>query len=102
MLWIRYALLTGRWGMSLADIYARYLESPGTKAYSLSEAKALFSSFAQVSIHTVLTHGDLLSSQAGQRHAGPLLSIGRRLFPRKAIQRLFPTHGLFMLIKAIR
>lgn len=102
MLWVRYAFLTGRWTLSLADIYARFLESPGTKAYTLPEAEALFSGFSLVTIHTVLTHGDLLSSQAGQRHAGTLLTVARRLFPRKLIQHFFPTHGLFMLIKATK
>ena len=42
MLWVRYALIGVRPWLSLADIYARYLESPGTKAYSISEARGLF------------------------------------------------------------
>ncbi|MEP7245911.1 MAG: class I SAM-dependent methyltransferase, partial [Gammaproteobacteria bacterium] len=35
MLWMRYALLRLRPWTSLAHIYSRYLESPGTKAYSV-------------------------------------------------------------------
>jgi SAM-dependent methyltransferase len=102
MLWLRYALLAGRPGRTLADIYARHLESPGTKAYTVAEARALFGGFRQVDIDTVLTHGDLLSSQAGQRHAGLLLSIARVLMPRALIRRFWPKHGLFMLIRAQR
>jgi len=48
----------------------------------------------------VLTHGDLLSSAAGQRHQGPLLSIARVVWPRWLIRHLFPNLGLFMLITA--
>ena len=84
----------------MLKIYDLYLESPGTKAYTISQAKQLMSSFENVRISTVLTHGDLLSSQAGQRHAGLLLRIARAIWPRWLIQTLFPTAGLFMLIEA--
>ena len=50
MLWLRYALLCGRPFTSLASIYARYLESPGTKAYSVAEARRLFADFRQATI----------------------------------------------------
>lgn len=70
MLWIRYALLGLRPWRSLTEVYARYLESPGTKAYSVAEARALFADFKEVRIRTLLTHGDLLESGAGQRRRG--------------------------------
>lgn len=100
MLWIRYALLGLRPWLSLREIYARYLESPGTKAYSVGEARRLFSAFSEVSIRVVLTHGDLLESMAGQRHQGVLLSLARKIWPRALIKRFFPGLGLFMLIEA--
>jgi SAM-dependent methyltransferase len=99
MLWIRYALLRLRPYISLQEIYAGYLESPGTKAYSFSEARHLFDAFSEVSIHTVLTHGDLLESGAGQRHQGTMLSIARKIWPRWFIRQFFPNAGLFMLIE---
>ena len=100
MLWARYALLGLKPWLSLSDIYARYLESPGTKAYSVTEATKLFSAFSEVKISTVLTHGDLLESGAGQRHQDGLLSLARKIWPRWCIRRFFPNAGLFMLIKA--
>lgn len=100
MLWTRYALLGLRPWLSLSDIYARYLESPGTKAYSVAQARQVFSSFAEIEIRTVLTHGDLLESQAGQRHQGVLLSLARKIWPRALLKRFFPGLGLFMLIEA--
>jgi SAM-dependent methyltransferase len=98
MLWTRYALLRGRPFTGLDEIYSKYLESPGTKAYSPDEARALFSGAAGVEVTTVLTHGDLLEGEAGQRHRGPLLRLARRLWPRPLIRSLFPRHGLFLLI----
>lgn len=100
MLWVRYALLGLRPWLSIDEIYARHLESPGTKAYSIAEAKTLFSVFRDTQIRTVLTHGDLLESGAGQRHGGALLSIARGVWPRWLIKRWLPWAGLFMLIEA--
>jgi ubiquinone/menaquinone biosynthesis C-methylase UbiE len=102
MLWTRYALLRLRPWTSLEDVYARYLESPGTKAYSKSEARALFSRFKDVRVRTVLTHGDLLQSSAGQRHNGRALSIARKIWPRTILRRFFPSLGLFMLIEVTK
>lgn len=98
MLWIRYALLRLKPWTPLKIIYHEYLESRGTKAYSSKEARELFRKFKNVSIDTFLTHGDLLTSAAGQRHEGILLAIARRIWPRWIIRRFFPKHGLFMTI----
>lgn len=100
MLWLRYGLAALRPWRSLGSLYAEHLESPGTKAYSRSEARRLFQAYAAVHIETVLTHGDLLTSAAGQRHRGPLLALARRVWPRWAFKRLTPGAGLFMLIRA--
>ncbi len=100
MLWLRYALLAGRPWRSLRSIYAEHMESPGSKAYSVAEARALLVAFSEVRIRTVLTHGDLLESGAGQRHGGMALSLARRLWPRRMIRWFFPNAGLFMLIEA--
>ena len=100
MLWVRYALFRFRPWMPLEQIYSQYLESPGTKAYSIDQAYKLFSDFREVSIRVVLTHGDLLESTAGQRHRGLLLSFARFVWPRKCIRKMLPNAGLFMLIEA--
>jgi hypothetical protein len=83
----------------MREIYDRYLESPGTKAYTPREARELMRGFDDIRISTVLTHGDLLSSGAGQRHGGLLLTIARIVWPRWLIRRVAPGMGLFMLIE---
>jgi hypothetical protein len=102
MLWFRYALLTGRPFTTLDSIYAKYLESPGTKAYSVSEAIELFAAADRVRAWTVLTHGDLLTSKAGQRHGGWVLSVARIIWPQRLIKALFPRNGLFLLIEGFK
>ena len=73
MLWIRYALLRLKPHLSLNHIYDKYIESPGTSAYTDSEAIEMFSKFKNVKIHNILTHADLLSSNVAQRHRGVVL-----------------------------
>lgn len=104
MLWLRYALMRLRPWTSLDEVYGRYMESPGTKAYSVEEAERMFQSagFEQVRVRTVLTHGDLLESAAGQRHRGPLLTLARLFWPRRLIRALFARRGLFMLISSVK
>jgi len=104
MLWIRYGLFRLKPLMSLRQIYDKYLESPGTKAYSVGEAKRLFNLFSSLKIDVQLSHGDLLLGDVGQRHKGPLLSLAKVLFPRRIcifLDKLIPV-GLFLLIKATK
>lgn len=100
MLWLRYGLLRLRPFTSLSKIYSLYLESPGTKAYTVTEGYELFSKFHNISIDTVLTHGDLLTSKAGQRHKGIFLNIARAIWPRFFLRRFLSKSGLFMLVDA--
>lgn len=102
MLWIRYALLRLRPWMTLEQVYGRYLESPGTKAYTVDEARRMFAAFSRVQIRTVLTHGDLLEAGAGQRHKGRLLDVARKLWPRRLLRKYASNRGLFMLIVAVK
>ena len=100
MLWLRYGLFKLKPLTSLEDIYSKYLESPGTKAYSISEAKALCEKFSSTEYKIQLCHGDLLLGDVGNRHKGALLSAAKLLYPRfliKAINKIFPV-GLFLLI----
>lgn len=104
MLWLRYALARGKPRTSLAEIYDRHLESPGTKAYTPGEARQLFAGagFDHIRVETLLTHADLLTSPVGQRHRGRVLSTARALWPRPLIRTLFPRHGLFLLVRATK
>jgi ubiquinone/menaquinone biosynthesis C-methylase UbiE len=102
MLWLRYALLIGKPWRSLSDVFAKHLQGPGTKAYTVKDARALFGAFSSVKVRTVLTHGDLLESEAGQRHQGWLLSTARCLWPRTLLRTALPGSGLYMLIEATK
>jgi len=103
MLWARYGLLAGRPFRSLADIYAHHLESPGIKAYTVEDARSMFSNFSQADVYTELTFGDLLLGEVGRRrHSGPLLSVARALYPRWLIKRVIRNHGMGLFIAAVK
>lgn len=102
MLWIRYAVGSGRFSTSLRDIYSNHLESPGTKAYTVKEAEALVSAFSQCSIKVQLSFGDLLEGAVGQQHSGRALSMVKRIWPRSLIRRTMNGHGLYLLIEAAK
>ena len=102
MLWMRYGLMRGRPWLGLESIYANFLESPGTKAYTVDEARQLFEQFSDVRIAIQVNYGDLLQSEVGRRHRGPLLSIAKKLWPRWLIRRLLKRHGLYLLITAVK
>jgi SAM-dependent methyltransferase len=77
MLWSRYALMRGRPFATLEEIYAKYLESPGTKAYTVDQAREMLAGFSVVTIQTRLSFGELLEGAAGQRHTGWLLDLAQ-------------------------
>lgn len=100
LLWARYGLLAGRPWRSLDDIYWHHLESPGTKAYTVSAARSMLSKFSDVRCRVQLAFGDLLLGEVGQRHRGVLLAAAKRVWPRALLKRAFGAHGLYLLIEA--
>ena len=101
MLWVRYSLLKGKW-LSLAEIYSQYLESPGTKAYTKTQARKMFeeAGFQNIKIKIQLNHGDLLQGAVGQRHGGKLLTLAKACWPRWFFHIFTPFLGLYLLIEA--
>lgn len=57
-LWIKFGLLRGKPWRSVSDLVASHMESPGTKAYTASEVKALFASFRSCETRALLTPYD--------------------------------------------
>jgi ubiquinone/menaquinone biosynthesis C-methylase UbiE len=99
LLWARYGLASGHPTRSLRELYARHLESPGTKGYTVMEAQGLVAPFGAADVRCAVSFGDLLLGEVGQRHASPLLSAAKRVWPRPLIRRL-QRLGLLLLIEA--
>jgi len=101
MLWARYSLATGHPACSLTEVYARHLESPGTKGYTVAEARHLVAPFGACKINSAVSFGDLLLGEVGQQHTGRALTIAKRFWPRPLVRRL-PVLGLLLLIEATK
>jgi SAM-dependent methyltransferase len=101
MLWARYGLAAGRPARSLTDIYAHHLESPGTKGYTVAEARGLVAPFGSWKVRSAIGFADLLLGEVGQQHDGRGLAIAKRIWPRPLIRRL-PVLGLLLLIEATK
>ncbi len=100
MLWVRYALFKLKPLRSLESIYRNYLESTGTKAYTIREAKELTKKFSHTTISVQLSFGDLLEGNIGVRHKGFILRFAKAIYPKKIIKmiaKIFPI-GLYLLI----
>jgi ubiquinone/menaquinone biosynthesis C-methylase UbiE len=102
MLWGVHCLARLRpWKSPRWAIY-HHLESPGTKAYTVSEAKALFSDFANVDVRTQTTHGDLLLMRADLKYQKWLYRLAWALYPRWAVRASGNAFGMALLIEAIK
>ncbi len=102
MLWTRYALLGLKPLTPLRDIYANYLESPGTKAFTVQQARGLFAPFLSAKFEICLEPGDLIEGAVGQRHGGLALRAAKAVWPRGLIRKTMGNHGLGMLITAVK
>jgi ubiquinone/menaquinone biosynthesis C-methylase UbiE len=84
-LYIRWGLLTGRIFTPFSRIISGHFESPGTKAYTVKEAKRLFSVFSTLKVQSILTYYDFAKAKG--------------VFPPSWLVRLLgDNRGWFMLI----
>jgi ubiquinone/menaquinone biosynthesis C-methylase UbiE len=57
-MWVRHALLSGKPWRSLVDVLGEHMESPGTKAYTRGELRALFAGVDDLTVEKVATAYD--------------------------------------------
>jgi SAM-dependent methyltransferase len=81
---------------------ARFLESPGTKAFTVAEARELFVGFSSVEIRTQLGTGDLLLMRPGAKYQSWPHRLVWTLYPRRLIRLTGNRFGLGMLIEATK
>ena len=70
-LWVRFALLEGRLGSSLADVLAAHMESEGTRGFTKDELREMFQGLEKPQIEKVSTPYD-------RRWLGPVASLTGR------------------------
>jgi len=100
LLWAVHGAARLRPWLSPRQAIHDHLESPGTKAYTLPEAKALMHGFVDVRVETALLAGDLLAMRPSARYQGPLHRLAWAVYPRGLIRRFGAALGLGLLITA--
>ena len=101
-LWGLHCAAKGRPWITPRQAIFEHLESPGTKAYTDGEARALFSAFGEVKIGAALLGGDLLAMRASGRYQGRAHRAIWRLYPRRLVSAFGQRLGLGMLIEATK
>jgi ubiquinone/menaquinone biosynthesis C-methylase UbiE len=87
--WVMYGLLRGKPWRSFADVIWHHMESIGTRAYSVKEARHLFTGLSHVEVSPVVTTYDV--------------RLTRRIRLPAWIQWLVPRQlGWFLVIKGTR
>ena len=66
--WLKYGVARGKPWMSFTDVLAAHMESPGTKAYTDGELRAMFTAFSSVQLERFITPYDA-------RVGGPLTRL---------------------------
>lgn len=104
MLYIRYALARGRIRTPMKQIIYEHLESPGTKVYTVDEAKGLLGGigFSDIKLSPKLGPGDLLTIQPSQKYESALFKVIWRIYPRWLIRLIGDRYGLGLLITATK
>jgi ubiquinone/menaquinone biosynthesis C-methylase UbiE len=103
MVWAMQSLLRGKPFRSVKRSLFEHLESPGTKAYSLREARAMLKrDFTDIRLATRLNPGDLLLIRPSEKYDRPLHRLIFRVYPRWLVLWLGDRFGLNLMIEAHR
>jgi len=102
MLYARCGLGRGKFWMTMKQAIFSDLESPGTKAYTLQEARSLLvkAGFEKITVSAKLSPGDLLTIKPSRKYASPLYRLIWRLYPRWLVRLTGDRYGLGLLMDA--
>jgi ubiquinone/menaquinone biosynthesis C-methylase UbiE/glycosyltransferase involved in cell wall biosynthesis len=100
MLYFIHGLARGRPGLGLRHAVYWNLESPGTKAYTVNEARELVQAagYNDVDVATRLGPGDLLLTKPSQKYEHWQFKLAWRLWPRPFIRMMGNRFGLYLLL----
>ncbi len=103
LIWARNGLLRGK-PLGPRRIVADYMESPGTKLYTVREAESkLCAPFSRIlEIRTQLGLGDLLTMKPSARYSDRFSQFVFKVYPRWLIRRLGHRFGGYLLIECAK
>jgi len=104
MLGFEYMVRKRKLWFSPTRAVGELLESPGTKVYSLRQARALLAAagFPEADVRSNLAPGDLLTVQPSERYQGRIMRTLWRLYPRPVIRLIGDRFGTNLLMTATK
>jgi ubiquinone/menaquinone biosynthesis C-methylase UbiE len=102
MLYLRCGPARGNFGLTMKEAIFSDLESPGTKAYTLEEARQLLveAGFEKISACSKLSPGDLLAVKPSKKYGSPIYKLIWRFYPRWLVRLIGDRYGLGLLLEA--
>lgn len=83
--------------------YARHVESPGTKLYTMEEARALVRRFSEVRMRTYLASADLLGHEFSMKYQGAKWRVVKKVYPRWFVRHVLGHRfGTYLVIEATK
>lgn len=104
LLYLQHALARGKFRMTMKEVLFRHLESPGTKAFTIAEAKEFLTEigFSDVNLATKLGPGDLLTIKPSEKYQSRFYRLIWLVYPRSLLRLLGDRYGLYLLITATK
>ncbi len=104
MLYVQHALVRGHLNTKMKEVVFQHLESPGTKTYTVGEAKQFLSEigFSNIELSTRLGPGDLLMIKPSKKYDSTFFKMIWKIYPRWLVRLMGDRYGLALLINAIK
>lgn len=104
MLQLQHGIAGGRFRMTMKEAIYRNLESPGTKAYTLDEARAFLRriGYSNIDVSPKLGPGDLLTIKPSGKYKSRFFRMIWRTYPRWLVRSFGDKWGLNLLITATK
>ena len=102
MMYLRCGLARGKFSLTMKEAIFADLESPGTKAYSLDEARSLLlgAGFEKITASAKLGPGDLLLIKPSEKYTASIYRLIWQVYPRWFVRLIGDRYGLCLLIEA--
>ena len=102
MLYAQHALFRGKPKTKIRDVVFQHLESPGTKVFTVGEARQFLAEigFSNIKLSTRLGPGDLLLIKPSKKYDSPFFKMIWQIYPRWLVRLMGERYGLSLLINA--
>ena len=102
-LWAFHCLAKGQPWKSPRQAVYEHLESPGTRAYTDAETRALFERYRSIDrMYTAFLGGDLLRMPPSDKYQSALSKVAFALYPRPLVKLFGPRFGFARMIEATK